>query len=63
MNTQEQAHFDLIYQSYLNELTLQEKSVKTIDSYSRCIRPVATFFDVYPVNLTTEQLIPNLLSK
>jgi integrase/recombinase XerD len=56
MNTQEQAHFHSIYQSYLNELTLQGKSAKTIDSYSRCIRQVATFFDVCPVNLTTEQL-------
>jgi integrase/recombinase XerD len=56
MNTQEQAHFNSIYQSYLNELTLQGKSTKTIDSYSRCIRQVATFFDVCPVNLTTEQL-------
>ena len=56
MNTQEQAHFNLIYQSYLNELTLQGKSVKTIDSYSRCLRQVATFFDVCPVNLTTDQL-------
>jgi hypothetical protein len=33
MNTQEQAHFNSIYQSYLNELTLQGKSTKTIDSY------------------------------
>jgi integrase/recombinase XerD len=56
MNTQEQAHFHSIYQFYLNELTLQGKSAKTIDSYSRCIRQVATFFDVCPVNLTTEQL-------
>ena len=56
MNTQEQAHFNSIYQSYLNELSLQGKSVKTIDSYSRCIRQVATFFDVCPVNLTPEQL-------
>ena len=56
MNTQEQAHFNSIYQSYLNELTLQGKSTKTIDIYSRCIRQVATFFDVCPVNLTTEQL-------
>jgi len=56
MNTQEQAHFNSIYQSYLNELTLQGKSTKTTDIYSRCIRQVAIFFDVCPVNLTTEQL-------
>jgi len=56
MNAQEQARFNSIYQSYLNELTLQGKSTKTIDSYSRCIRQVATFFDVCPVNLTTAQL-------
>ncbi|WP_231731531.1 hypothetical protein [Colwellia sp. TT2012] len=53
MNTQEQAYFNSIYQSYLNELTLQGKSTKTIDSYSRCIRQVATFFDVCPVNFNT----------
>ena len=33
MNTQEQAHFNSIYQSYLNELTLQGKSAKAIDLF------------------------------
>ena len=31
MNPEDQARFDRLYQSYLNELTLQGKSDKTID--------------------------------
>ena len=45
MNTSEQARFNLLYQSYLNELILQGKSEKTIDGYSRCLRQIASFFD------------------
>ena len=56
MKPEEQARFDNLYQSYLNELTLQGKSDRTIDGYSRCIRQIAHFFDVCPDNLTTEQL-------
>lgn len=56
MNPEDQVRFDNLYQSYLNELTLQGKSERTIDGYSRCIRQIAQFFDVCPDNLTTEQL-------
>lgn len=56
MNTIEQYRFNILYQSYLNELTLQGKSDKTIDCYSRCIRQTATFFDACPDKLTVEAL-------
>ena len=56
MNTLDQTRFNVLYQSYLNELTLQGKSVKTIDCYSRCIRKIAEFFDTCPDHLSTEQL-------
>ena len=56
MNLTEQTRFNLFYQSYLNELTLQGKSEKTIDCYSRCLRQTATFFDIYPDQLTIEDL-------
>jgi hypothetical protein len=38
MNINDQTRFNQSYQAYLNELTLQGKSPKTIDMYSRCIR-------------------------
>jgi integrase/recombinase XerD len=56
MNITEQTRFNLLYKSYLNELTLQGKSEKTIDSYSRCIRQTAIFFDTCPDQLTVEDL-------
>lgn len=56
MNANDQTRFDLLYQTYLNELTLQGKSPRTIESYSRCLRQIATYFDTCPDHLTTEQL-------
>jgi len=56
MKPKDQVHFDNLYQSYLNELTLQGKSDKTIDCYSRCVRQITAFFDLSPEYLTTEQL-------
>ena len=56
MNSHDQAQFNLLYQSYLNELTLQGKSDNTIDAYSRCIRQLAAYFDTCPDQLTVEQL-------
>ena len=56
MNTDEQNRFNLLYDHYLNELTLQGKSPKTIEMYSRCIRKVADFFDCCPDNLSPDQL-------
>ena len=56
MNTIEQERFNLLYQYYLNELTLQGKSEKTVDCYSRCLRQTALFFDACPDNLNVEAL-------
>jgi len=56
MNITDQTRFNLLFQSYLNELILQGKSDKTIDCYSRCIRQTAAFFDTCPDQLTSEAL-------
>jgi len=56
MKPLEQARFDKSYQSYINELILQGKALKTIDSYSRCLRQVAEYFDTCPDKLSAEQL-------
>ena len=56
MKPLEQARFDNLYQSYLNELFLQGMQAKTIDSYSRALRQVAEFFDTCPDQLSAEQL-------
>ncbi|MBA6232863.1 MULTISPECIES: hypothetical protein [unclassified Colwellia] len=42
--------------AYLNELTLQGKSPKTVDMYSRCLRQVVVFFYTCPDTLTAVQL-------
>ncbi len=62
MNINDQTRFNQSYQSYLNELTLQGKSPKTIDMYSRCIRQVSVFFDTCPDTLTAAQLKAYFLS-
>jgi len=56
MKPLDQARFDDLYQSYLNELILQGKSPKTIDCYSRCLRQVAEYFNTCPDRLSVEQL-------
>lgn len=56
MKPEDQTRFDNLYQSYLNELTLQGKSKKTIDCYSRCIRQITQYFDLCPDMLTVEHL-------
>jgi site-specific recombinase XerD len=45
-----------LYQAYLKELTLQGKSPKTVDMYSRCIRQVSVFFDTCPDALSAAEL-------
>lgn len=62
MNIHDQARFNQCYQAYLNELTLQGKSPKTVDMYSRCLRQVATFFDTCPDTLTAAELKTYFLS-
>ncbi|NRB42530.1 MAG: phage integrase N-terminal SAM-like domain-containing protein, partial [Pseudomonadales bacterium] len=56
MNTQEQARFDLLYATYLTELTLQGKSARTIDVYSRCMRQVAEYFQLCPDDINKDEL-------
>ena len=56
MNNHDQTRFNQLYQLYLNELTLQGKSPKTIDMYSRYLRQISSYFDTCPDQLTTEQL-------
>ncbi len=55
MDPTEQARFDEQYQRLLIMLTLQGKSEKTIDSYSRGVRRVAEHFDCCPDALTPDQ--------
>jgi site-specific recombinase XerD len=62
MNINDQTRFNQVYQAYLNELTLQGKSPKTVDMYSRCLRQVAVFFDTCPDTLTAAQLKTYFLS-
>jgi hypothetical protein len=52
MNIDEQTRFNHLYQAYLNELTLQGKSHKALDMYSRCLCQVAVFFNACPDALT-----------
>lgn len=56
MNIDEQTRFNRLYERYLNELTLQGKSPKTIEMYSRSLRKVGDFFDCCPDKLTADQL-------
>jgi len=56
MNQQEQTRFNLLYQTCLRELTLQGKSDRTVEMYSRSIRKVSEYFDGCPDNLTKSQL-------
>lgn len=56
MDAKDQARFDVLYQRYLDELTLQGKSPRTIEMYSRYIRKISEYFDCCPDQLSTEQL-------
>lgn len=56
MNIDQQTHFSTLYQKYLNELKLQGKADRTIESYSRGLRQLSEFFDYCPDHLTIEQL-------
>ena len=56
MNTNEQQHFDFLYEQHLINLTLQGKRPATIDAYSRAIRRIATYFDRTPDLLNVDDL-------
>jgi len=56
MTPAEVNRFDDLYQRHLSLLTLQGKSQKTIDAYSRSVRRVSEYFDCCPSQVTVEQL-------
>ena len=56
MNDQDQVRFNVLYEHHINELTLQGKSKKTIEMYSRSLRRLSDYFDTCPDVITTEQL-------
>lgn len=56
MTESEKKRFDKLYQRHQKTLTLQGKSTRTVDSYSRAIRRVRDYFDSCPDELTPEDL-------
>jgi len=56
MNDNDQNHFNRLYEQHLNALTLQSKSERTIEAYSRSLRKLAAKFDMPPDRITTEHL-------
>ena len=56
MNAQDQVRFNQLYERHITELTLQGKSKKTIEMYSRSLRRLAEYFDTCPDTISTEQL-------
>jgi integrase/recombinase XerD len=56
MNASELTRYNKLYRRHLRTLTLQGKSDSTIDSYSRAVRRVRTYFDCCPDKLKPEQL-------
>lgn len=56
MNTQEQQHFNQLYQQHVDNLTLQGMRPATIDAYTRAVRRITTFFDRSPDTLNKDDL-------
>jgi len=56
MNDNDQNHFNRLYEQHLNALTLQGKSERTIEAYSRSLRKLVAKFDIPPDRITTEHL-------
>lgn len=56
MDTQEKLRFDTLYQNHLTTLTLQGKSAKTIDAYSRAVRRLGEYLDRCPDNASIDEL-------
>jgi integrase/recombinase XerD len=50
MTTTEQARSDKLYNLHLRTLKLRAMNDKTIDSDSRAVRRVSSYFDVAPLN-------------
>ncbi len=56
MKKAQQTHFDSLYQQHINALTRQGKSEKTIESYARAVRRIASYFDRCPDQLSLDEL-------
>lgn len=56
MNDNDQNHFNRLYEQHLNALTLQGKSKRTIEAYSRSLHKLVAKFDMPPDRITTEHL-------
>lgn len=56
MKKTEVTRFNKLYQHHQRSLKLQGKAPKTIDSYSRAVRRVSSYFDCCPDKLKPEQL-------
>lgn len=54
MDASEQARFDALYAQHVRALKLQGKAATTIDSYTRALRRVSTYFDRSPDQLDAE---------
>ncbi len=52
MNTDQQTHFNILSQKYFNELKLQDKTERTIESYSRGLRQLIDLLIIPPDHLT-----------
>jgi integrase/recombinase XerD len=56
MNDKDQTHYSTLYEQHVNALTLQGKSERTIEMYSRSLRKLTAKFDMPPDRVTTEHL-------
>jgi site-specific recombinase XerD len=56
MNPSEVKRFDKLYADHLKTLKLQGKSLSTIDSYSRAVRRVRSYFDCCPDKLNQKDM-------
>jgi len=56
MNDKDQTHYNALYEQHVNALTLQGKSERTIEMYSRSLRKITETFDMPPDQITTEHL-------
>jgi integrase/recombinase XerD len=52
MKKVQQTKFDSLYQQHVNALRRQGRADTTIDAYSRAVRRIVEFFDIYPDKLT-----------
>ena len=56
MNSEQQAHFEALYQQHVDALTRQGKATSTIVAYSHSLRRITQFYDQCPDSLTLAQV-------